>query len=86
MKNSILIGLFTVAKGSTGVLWYLLFTQPHMILYIIIIWYLIMKMDFEDFSQRKQTGIREIFKLVFAIILLILTECFMNIFIMSKFI
>ena len=86
MKNSILIGLFTIAKGSTGVLWYLLFTQPHMILYIIIIWYLLTKMDFEVFSQREQTGIREIFKLVFAIILLSLTECFMNIFIMSKFI
>ena len=86
VKNSILIGLFTVAKGSTGALWYLLFTQPHMILYIIIIWYLIKKMDFEDFTQRKQTGIREIFKLIIAIIVLSLTECFINIFIMSKFI
>ena len=57
-----------------------------MILYIIIIWFLIKKMDFEDFTQRKQTGIREVFKLIIAIILLSLTECFINIFIMSKII
>lgn len=86
VKNSILIGLFTIAKGKSAVLWYLLFTQPQMLLYVIIVYYIIKRMDFNELFHRKRNLINEILKIVIAVILMSCTECFVNLFIISKFI
>lgn len=86
IKHSMLICMLTIIKKKTAVLWYIAMTQPQTIIYAIIIYYIIKKMDFGREISYKRNRIKEIVLCIAGVIIMCWIESTLNITFLLKLI
>lgn len=86
VKHSMLICMLTFIKGKTALLWYIAMTQPQTILYAIIIYYIIKKMDFSREKTYRNGRLKEIIMCVIGVIIMCWIESALNITFLLKII
>ncbi len=86
VKHSMLICMLTVIKRNTALLWYFAMTQPQTIIYVIIICYIIRKMDLNREKTYKNGRIKEIVICIIGAIIMCWLESVLNITFLLKLI
>lgn len=86
IKHSMLICMLTLIKRKTALLWYIAMTQPQTILYAIIIYYIIKKMDFGREKTYRNSRLKEIVMCVAGVVIMCWIESMLNITFLLKII
>lgn len=82
IKASILLCSLTVIKGKMAIIWFMILTQPHIIIYIFTICYLIKFFNKPGESMNR----KRIIKTAFIVLVLMISMCFLEAFINPTFI
>lgn len=86
IKNSLLICMLTLIKGKSAILCYIVMTQPQMILYIIILYRIMKRMDFNMDKGYRNSGFKEILSCIIGIVAMCFLESMINITFLLKII
>lgn len=86
IKHSMLICMLTIIKKKTAVLWYFAMTQPQTIIYAILIYYIMKKLDFSRDISYKKTRIKDIILCITGVIIMCWIESTLNITFLLKLI
>lgn len=86
IKHSMLICMLTIIKKNTAVLWYFAMTQPQTIIYAILIYYIMKKLDFSRDISYKKTRIKDIILCITGVIIMCWIESTLNITFLLKLI